>query len=994
MSVMPSPADAVSSQTDAGAIRQTASLLPVAVLFWDRPGNITFCNHAAGELFGHVETTLFRQTVFSLVDKQGTRKLREALEGLAKTETCTVQLSCNSQAGQIIHTTWRMMAIDDHGIPTVCAFVQDTSLQERLELAEAAYRDLSGHLNDFIYIHDLDGNFLRINDLGASQFGYTRDEFLALNVRDIVLPEDLALARKSTQDKIKGIISSATYELQTRRKDGSSLWLEVSNRILYQDDHPVAVQGIARNITDRKHAEEDLRKSEKRFRDIFNAIDDIYFHVSLKGIFDMISPSIYQHLGYQPEEAIGKPSLLFYANEGERTRLLENLQPTGSVNDFEISLKHKNGAIIPFSITAKYHFDEDGRHTGIEGIVRNILQRKQHERILRSNEQRFRRIFESIQDVYFRAEKGIIMFVSPSCKTLFGYAPEEMIGQPSEVFYADKHARRKMLHEFIKNGVLSDYEIEYVRKDGEIITCSLNSRAVHDEDGEMIAMEGTLRDISTRKESEMALRESEHRFRRIFESFHDVYYEADMNGNITLLSPSVEEHYGYAQEELLGKSALTVYANPAEREEFLSVLLKQGSVNDYELRLLAKNGEIISSSCSAKLVLDEAGRPVGLKGVLRDISQRKKADADLRQSEARFRSIFNSIPDAFLELNCLDTIVNASPSVTQFGFQQDEMIGRNISTLFEDPSLWKSAHQQLVSTREVKDLEVYVLTRNSSLVPVSLTAYLIDELSNASSNIVCILRDISLQKQNEEELAMTRDKALEASRAKSAFLANMSHELRTPLNAIIGYSEMLLEDADEVQNHELFSDLKKIRDSGQHLLSLVNDVLDLSKIEAGKMELHFEDIDMPSMLHEIVVTAAPLAQKNENQFTYTFDESIRKLNTDKTRLKQAIYNLVANACKFTRKGNVHLSLYRKSIDNRDMVQFDIQDTGIGITPDQMQKLFHEFTQADSSTTREYGGTGLGLVISQRFVAMMGGSITAYSKYGEGSCFTISLPVAR
>jgi PAS domain S-box-containing protein len=882
MRIIPQPSDAVTVLTDARAIRQTAALLPLAVLLWDSSTQITYCNLAAEEMFGYPEQALLQQGVFSLVDDGDTGKLADALQGMGIRQVQMLRLRCTIPGGRTSRTAWHIVPVEENGKTCTCAFIEDRSADGQPGFADST-------------------------------------------------------------------------------------------------------------CTERKRTEDELRKSEKKFRDIFNAIDDIYFHVSLDGIFDLVSPSIYQHLGYQPEEVIGKSSMVFYANEGERTRLLENLQPSGAINDFEINLKHRNGAIIPFSITAKYHFDENGKHTGIEGIIRNILQRKQHEKILRNNEQRFRRIFESIQDVYFRAEKGIILFVSPSCKNLFGYAPEEMIGQASEVFYADKTARKKMLHEFARNGVLSDYEIEYIRKDGKIVTCSMNSRAVHDDSGEMIAMEGTLRDISTRKESEIALRESERRFRRIFESFHDVYYEADMNGDITLLSPSVEEHFGYSQEELLGKSAVTVYANPAEREEFLSVLLKQGSVNDYELTLLAKNGEIIPSSCSAKLVLNDEGAPVGLKGVLRDISQRKKADADLRQSEARFRSIFNSIPDAFLELNCLDTVVNASPSVSQFGFTQSDLIGRNISTLFADPSIWKSAHQQLVHTRDVKDLEVHVLTRNETLLPVSLTAYLIDELSNASSNIVCILRDISQQKQNEEELALARDKALEANRAKSAFLANMSHELRTPLNAIIGYSEMLLEDANEMQNEELHSDLQKIRDSGQHLLSLINEVLDLSKIEAGKMELNFEDIDIPSMLHEIVVTAAPLARKNQNQFTYSFDESIKKIHADKVRLKQAIYNLLANACKFTQQGSVHFSMYRESTDGHDMIHFNIRDTGIGITPEQMQRLFYEFTQADSSTTREYGGTGLGLVISQRFVAMMGGKILAESAYGSGSTFTIELP---
>ncbi|MGH6805153.1 MAG: ATP-binding response regulator, partial [Methyloceanibacter sp.] len=242
------------------------------------------------------------------------------------------------------------------------------------------------------------------------------------------------------------------------------------------------------------------------------------------------------------------------------------------------------------------------------------------------------------------------------------------------------------------------------------------------------------------------------------------------------------------------------------------------------------------------------------------------------------------------------------------------------------------------------------------------------------------------------ELAEARDAALEATRLKSEFLANMSHELRTPLNAIIGYSEMLAEEAEDAGRDNDLADLQKIRSAGKHLLALINDVLDLSKIEAGKMEVHLETFDVPAMLQEVVSTIAPLVGKNGNRLEVRCAEGLGALRADLTKVRQALFNLLSNACKFTRSGVVTLAVGRERVDVADWLRFTVSDTGIGISPEQLKKLFQAFSQADASTSKKYGGTGLGLVISRRFCQMMGGDITVESTPGKGSTFTIRLPI--
>ena len=229
----------------------------------------------------------------------------------------------------------------------------------------------------------------------------------------------------------------------------------------------------------------------------------------------------------------------------------------------------------------------------------------------------------------------------------------------------------------------------------------------------------------------------------------------------------------------------------------------------------------------------------------------------------------------------------------------------------------------------------------------------------------------------------------EASQHKSQFLANMSHELRTPLNAIIGVTEMLREDAEALKQD--LEPLDRVLGAGRHLLALINDILDLSKIEAGRMELNLESFALAPLIDDVVKTIEPLAAKNGNQVAVHCDPAIGTMHADQMRLRQALLNLMSNANKFTEQGAITIAAHQGQENGRDWVTLSVADTGIGMTPEQMGKLFQEFSQASSATASKYGGTGLGLAISRRFCQMMGGDITVESDPGRGSTFTIRLP---
>ncbi|MFO7141088.1 PAS domain-containing sensor histidine kinase [Arthrospira sp. PCC 8006] len=381
--------------------------------------------------------------------------------------------------------------------------------------------------------------------------------------------------------------------------------------------------------------------------------------------------------------------------------------------------------------------------------------------------------------------------------------------------------------------------------------------------------------------------------------------------------------------------------------------------------------------------------------------ERRRTEEVLRQTEAKYRSIFENAAEGICQTTPDGRYISANPALARIlGYDSPEDLIANLTDvstqLYVKPTRRAEFVAAIAKSSVISGFESQVYRQDGTTIWISENARAVFD---AMGELVCYegtVEDITEGKRAAEALERAKEAAETANRAKSTFLANMSHELRTPLNAIIGYSEILSEEAEELGYEDIVPDLERIYTAGKNLLTLINDILDISKIEAGRMDLFVEAFDVSGLLESVMGTAQPLMSKNNNTLTVDCPDNIGIMYADVTKVRQILLNLLSNAAKFTTDGKIKIEVSRVSSlpysqESGSVVEFKVHDTGIGMSAEQQEQLFQPFTQGDASTTRRYGGTGLGLAISDRFCQMMGGNIQVQSTLGEGSTFKVVIP---
>jgi PAS domain S-box-containing protein len=714
---------------------------------------------------------------------------------------------------------------------------------------------------------------------------------------------------------------------------------------------------------------------------VANAPDPV-FVTDLEGKILQANDAVSQLLGFRTDEVVEQSLSRFISPEETRefTAALREVVEKGVTRDAKLNPRTATGEVIPTTLNASALRDPDGRVIGAIGILRDMRELNKARGYAES-------LIKNAPDPVFVTDlEGKIILVNDAVSQLLGFRTDEVVEQSLSRFISPQETREftAALREVVAKGVTRDARLNPRSASGEVIPTSLNASALRDPDGRVIGAIGILRDMRELDKAQ-AYAES------LIKNAPDPVFVIDLEGKITSVNDAVAQLMGFRTDEVVEQS-LSRFISPQETREFTAALrevVAKGVTRDARLNPRSASGEVIPTTLNASALRDPEGRVIGAIGILRDMRELDKA-------RAYAEILIKNAPDPVFVTDLAGKILQVNDAVSQLlGFRTDEVVEQSLSRFISDQETreFTAALREVVAKGVTRNAKLNPRSASGEVIPTTLNASALRDPEGRVIGAIGILRDMRAYEQVVHDLEQAKEAAEIANRAKSVFLANMSHELRTPLNAIIGYSEMLQEEVADAALKEFIPDLEKIQAAGKHLLALINDVLDLSKIESGKMELIFETFDVASMLEEVVMTIQPLVQKNGNRLEVHRSSDLGAVRADLTKVRQSLFNLLSNACKFTEQGTITLTAERQH-GREEWVAFHVSDTGIGMANEQMQRLFEPFSQADPSTTRRFGGTGLGLAITRRFCQMMGGDLSVHSEPGKGSTFTIRLPTEQ
>lgn len=831
-------------------------------------------------------------------------------------------------------------------------------------------------------------------------------------------PDDRESSDEVSRQAVRGEIEYDT-EFRVVWFDGSVHWLKADGRV-FRDPNGKAVRmvGLNYDITERKLAEEKIREQDMQFRKLSANVPDLIFQFTRRpdGTYHVpvASEGIRNIFGCTPEDVaddFAPIARVIYPEDSERVMhdiefSAKNL--TLFTCDFRVQIPGKEGLqwISSRSTPEKL---SDGSITWY-GFNTNITERKLAEEALRSSE-------ESLAEAQRMAHIGSwewdmlanTVTWSKEMYRVFDVEPEAFDGKPefllTLVLPDDVEKITNSINDNLEDGSSPTLEYRVVHKDGSIHHVIADGRTKFDEAGKPIKSIGTVQDITERKQAEEARQVSELRFRAISEnSLAGIYIV--QNGKLSYVNAALAEIFKYAPEELFSADPL-ILIHPDDRALVSENIRRRmaGEVQSlrYEFRGLCKDGEIKYIEVLGARV-DLEGQPAIIGNIV-DITERKQAEELVRryadelekrvqERTAEVHDLYNNAPAGYHSLNARGIIVQINQTELEWlGYTREELVGvKSFAELFTPQSKNIFTEQFPIFLKQdwIKDMEFDVIRKDGSILPVLVNATAVYDESGNFVMSRSSLFDITKRKEAELELQAANIALEKASKLKDEFLANMSHELRTPLNGILGFSETLLEGVRGPLSERQKQAVQTIRTSGEHLLGLINDILDVSRIEFGNFELRPTHFDVNEICQASLIFIKQLAEKKSIAVEYEPPAASSTIFADPMRLKQVLVNLLNNAVKFTpQHGKVKLEVQTDAREG--LMRFSVTDTGIGIDPEDLKKLFQPFVQLDSSLSRQYEGSGLGLVLVKKMVSMHGGSLDVQSKAGAGSCFSFSLP---
>lgn len=702
--------------------------------------------------------------------------------------------------------------------------------------------------------------------------------------------------------------------------------------------------------------------------------------------------------GYASTEVIGAVLNEIIVPPGrleEDQELLRQTLGTGSAI-FESVRRRKDRSLVHVDISSKVIRSSQGQIEFILWSQKDVTKLK----VLRDSkliEPKFCDLIESTPDgIVIVNPTGWIVLTNSQADRLFDYKRGDLLGKPVETLLPERYRNAYVGHRsdyFSRPPARSlgaGFELYGLRRDGSEFPVEINLSQLATVDGTLVM--SAIRDISDRKKAEQ-------KFRGLLEAAPDAIVSVNREGDIVLVNSQTEKLFGYSREEMLGQKVEMLIPerfrnrHPGQRDGFFVEPRTRSMGAGLELFGLRRDGSEFPVEISLSPLETEEG--ILVTSAIRDVTDRKNAEEVLRQSEERFQLIVDGVQDyAIFMLSPEGRILTWNKGAERIkGYKFGEIIGKHFSCFYPPEAIARGTPELELRTAMEQGYsrnEDWRVRKDGQLFWANIVITASFDAVGKLRGYVKITRDMTESRRLEAVLKNKNEELQNAAQVKNQFLANMSHELRTPLNGIIGFAEFLVDGKPGTLNEKQKEYLEDILNSGKHLLQLINDVLDLAKVESGKMKFDPERFSIGKAIEEVCAVTKPMAQKKGIRFEVEVVPELNEVTLDQQKFKQVLYNLFSNALKFTDKGGkvqVHVGTH----DARRF-KLVVKDTGIGIKAEDLLRLFKEFEQLDLGAARRYEGTGLGLVLTRKIVELQGGEIGVESEVGKGSSFTVVLPL--
>lgn len=948
-------------------------------------------NEAAYEMLGYTQAEFLSITINKLVQNTSATVLKNSIRQCSKNNHISIQSDFFHKDGSVRNVDLTLVAIEYSHQQAIMLIARDCTERKKtetdLQKSELLYRNLVERLPDGIYKSTHDGKFIEVNPAMVKMLGYdSREELIAIDIKkDLYFtPEDRESITLQEKNEEMGIF-------RLKKKDGTELWVEDHGwYTLDQNDEILFHEGILRDISERRLAELLLKESEERFKLLFEKAPVGYQSLDENGIITEINETWIETLGYSKEEAIGRnfSDLLTPEAQIRFKDKFSLFKETGELQtEFEIFRNDGDPIIVKFD--GRIGHTNSGLFLQAHCALTDVTEKLKTEKIIAEEKILLRTLIDNIADpIYVKDAQGRKLISNKADLDIIGLTNEsDAIGKTDSDLDYPGNAEQTLQDDLyvIRTGKAISNKLEsFTDLNGNKRHFLTSKRPLRNDSGEIIGLVGVGHDITRQKQTDQKIIQ----LSKGIEQSPASIIITDTLGNIEYANQKTFEKTGYSLQEIKGKNPRIFQSGYTSKKEYRKLWQTIISGNEYrgELRNRKKNGEMYWESVLVFPIRDENGNIINYMAIKEDISDRENADLEIRKLSVA------------IEQNPASVIITDTKGRIEYvnkkfksviGYTDEELLGKIVRILKpghtseeEYIEIWNS----LLAGNEWRG-EQLNRTKNNEHYWESVLISPIKNQEGKITNYIIVSENISERKKMESDLIKAKEKAEESDRLKSAFLANMSHEIRTPLNSILGFSDLLTDPKLDQPSRNEFADMINL--SGSNLLTIINDVLDLSKIEAGQISLITTEFSGVSVIREIQkeysVRASSkgielrLAEKN-------CDASV-KISSDEMRIKQILINFVGNAIKFTNQGYVEIGVNQST----DSITFHVKDTGIGIDPAYHEKIFERFRQVESAQTRKYGGNGLGLAITKNLAELMGGSVRLESKPGAGSTFYLSFP---